>query len=195
MKILLASLCTGIALVAAPIAQVTVADAGHPLKSDGTYYVGPYDLRIGTRTAAALCIDVEDQSKVGAHWAAAISNLSGSLAATYQPGELVKYEEEAYLFTLITRPGADRIGLQHAAWALLDLNFAADPTAKKWVIEASKEYRTIDLAGFAIVSEVAGYKGARMQEFLTAAVPEPSLINFFGGLIAIGLVLLGKRRG
>ena len=91
--------------------------------------------------------------------------------------------------------GADRIGLQHAAWALLDPDFAADGTAQKWIIEASKEFGTVDLAGFAIVSEVAGYKGARKQEFLTAASPEPFFINFFGGLIAIGLVLLGRRRG
>ncbi len=91
--------------------------------------------------------------------------------------------------------GADRIGLQHAAWALLDPDFAADGTAQKWIVEASEEYGTVDLAGFAIVSEVAGCKGARRQEFLTAALPEPFFINFFGGLIAIGLVLLGRRRG
>ena len=194
MKIFPAFLCMATALVATPIAPVVLVDAGH-LKNDGAYYVGPYDIRIDGRSVAALCIDFEDESKVGERWSASVSNLSGSLSATYHPGDRLKYEEEAYLFTLITKPGADRIGLQHAAWALLDPGFATDRTAQKWIIEASKEYGTVDLAGFSIVSEVAGYKGARRQEFLTAASPEPFFINFFGGLIAIGLVLLGRRRG
>jgi hypothetical protein len=39
---------------------VKLVDAGHPPFSDGSYYVGPYDLLINGQTVAALCIDFAD---------------------------------------------------------------------------------------------------------------------------------------
>jgi hypothetical protein len=48
-------------LCASPITTtVKLVDAGHPPLSDGSYYVGPYDLLINGQTVAALCIDFAD---------------------------------------------------------------------------------------------------------------------------------------
>ncbi len=194
-KLIPALLFTGMALVAAPITRVTLIDAGSPLVNDGAYFVGPYTLGVDGRNVPVLCTDLNDQSALGDQWNAYTTPLGGDLSDTYHPGAFLQYEEEAYLYTLLMEPGADRIGLQHAAWAITDEAYQIDQTAESWVSEARQNARKIDAGKFEIISEVDGIQGSRSQEFLTAIVPESSLVNLFAGLLAIGLALLGKKRG
>ncbi len=188
-------LAMGAALTAAPITRVTLVDAGRPVLSDRTYDVGPYDLRIGGWVEPVLCIDVDDTDKIGAQWTAVVSNLSGDLRGTYHPLDRDEYAEEAYLFSLITKAGADRIDLQHAAWAITDSGYRANAAAEVFVRAAETNAWRVDLGRFEVISEAPGYKGAREQEFLGAAAPEPFWSDLLAGLIGVGLSLLGKKRG
>ena len=196
MKLFVCFFLTCAALFAALLTHVTLADAGRPLMDDGTDYVGPYTLSLSDRNVAALCIDFTDDVQVGDRWAAYVSPLEGSLADTYHPDKRLAYEEEAYLYTLIIEPGADRINLQHAAWSLTDSDYESDAAATRWVLQAQQDYRTIDFAKFAVISEAPGETGPRSQEFVAMTETlEPSCINFMAGLMAISLALLGRKRG
>ena len=194
MKTLSLFLFFATALAATPIERVRLVDAGHPPKSDGSQYVGPYTLRIDGHDVPVLCIDYRDQTKPGEEWSAYVTNLQGDLRNTYHPNKLIQYEEAAYLFTLITEPGADRVAIQHAAWALFDGSYRTDKAAEQILAQAKREYTKVDWRRFAVVSQIAT-RGAREQEFIMqVSVPEPALVNLLGGLMAIGLALAGRRR-
>jgi hypothetical protein len=183
-------------LFAAPLTRVALVDAGHPIMDDGSAYVGPYTLNLIGRNVPALCIDFADKVGVGEQWVAYVSSLKGSLADIYHPEKPLAYEEEAYLYTLIMQPGADRVDLQHAAWSITDASYQANAAAEHWVSQAQQDYNTIDLTKFVVISQAPGQTGARSQEFVAMApVAEPSWVNLMAGLIAIGLALIGRKRG
>jgi hypothetical protein len=172
-------------LCASPITTtVKLVDVGHPALSDSHYYVGPYDLLINGQTVAALCIDFSDHTSPGDRWTAYVSDVGGDISHTYHPTFGVKYEEEAYLFSLITQPGADRKDIQHAAWAITG-GFTANSAAQYYVDLAKANYSTLDLAGYEIVSGINSYN--HEQEFLIhrdPVAPEPASLGLFG----LGLV-------
>ncbi len=181
---------------AAPLTRVTLVDPGNPSMDDGSYYVGPYTLNVDGRNVAALCIDFSDDVQVGDHWTAYVSSLRGDLADTYHPDEPLEYEEEAYIYTRIIQPEADRVDLQHAAWSITDRDYQPDAAAERWVSQAQRGYQIIDMTNFVIVSGAPGQKGSRSQEFITLSqAAEPSCIDLMAGLTAIGLALLGRKRG
>jgi hypothetical protein len=97
----------------------------------------------------------------------------------------VQYKEEAYLFSLITQPGADRIDIQHAAWAITG-GFTANSAAQHYIDLAAANYSTFNLAGYEIVSGINSAN--HQQEFLIhnndPVAPEPASL----GLLGLGLV-------
>ncbi len=195
MKLLACFLLAGAALFAAPLTRVALVDAGRPLIDDGSDYVGPYTLDLNGRNLPVLCIDFADDVEPGEQWAAYVSPLEGSLADTYHADELLQYEEEAYLYTLILQPGADRVSLQHAAWSITDPGYKPEAAAERWVLQAQQEYQTVDPSKFVIISEAPGQKGSRFQEFVTISqTAEPSCLNLLAGLTAIVVALLGRKR-
>ena len=175
-------LATGL-LCASPISTtVKLVDAGHPPLSDGHYYVGPYDLLINGQTVAALCIDFSDRSNIGQSWTAYLSDVGGDISHTYHPTFDVKYQEEAYLYSLITQPGADRKDIQHAAWAITG-GYWANSAAQSYIDLATANYDTLDLAGYQIVSGINWDN--HEQEFLIytppcPTAPEPASLGLFG---------------
>ncbi len=196
MKVLITLLLAGSVLLGAPISRVTLLDAGVPPVYDGANYVGPYTIQLNGRDVPVLCIDFADDSSVGDQWDAYVNPLEASLTKTYHPLALVKYEEEAYLYSMSLRPDADRIGIQHAAWAIFDQGYAADSDAERWIEQAQENYGTVKPGNFEILSGVRSHAGSRKQEFLTETViPEPTLLELLAGLATIGLALLGRRRG
>jgi hypothetical protein len=168
-------------LCASPISTtVKLVDAGHPLLDDGHYYVGPYDLLINGQTVAALCVDFSDHTSTGESWTAYLSQVGGDISKTYHSSFGVQYEEEAYLFSLITQPGADRIDIQHAAWAITG-GYTANSAAQHYVDLAAANYSTLNLAGYEIVSGI-NYDNHE-QEFLihtAPSAPEPASLGLFG---------------
>jgi hypothetical protein len=162
--------------------------------NDGSYYVGPYTLSLGGQNVAALCVDFSDDSQPSTSWSANITRLSSAASAvpglsrTYLGNTgLKQYEEAAYLFSLITQPGADRIDIQHAVWSITNPDlFHADDAAQLFVDMADANYGSINPNYFSLVSDVNICDG-RNQEFMIASAPEPSALL----LLAAGLVLFG----
>jgi hypothetical protein len=174
-------------LCASPITTtVKLVDAGQPKLSDGQYYVGPYDLLINGQTVAALCIDFSDHTSRGTSWTAYLSDVGGDISHTYHPTYDVQYKEVAYLFSLITQPGADRIHIQHAAWAIMGgYTVGSHSTSHDFIELAEDNYSTLNLAGYEIVSGINSYN--HQQEFLIhkdPVAPEPASLGLFG----LGLV-------
>lgn len=180
---------------ATPLAQVKLIDSGSPLLSSGGTYVGPYKLKVNDRLLNVLCIDLADESRPGAHWSAYLSSLPGQLDQTYHPDEIIQYKEEAYLYSLIVQPGADRVALQGAAWAILDAAYKPSRAAKVWMALAARNYADIDLNGFTIISDSQRHSEKRNQEFITMLdVPEPGLLSVLVGLMLTTVALVGRRR-
>jgi hypothetical protein len=207
MKLFSTFLIAAAALTAAPITQVKLVNAGSPVDTvsrvtiDGvTKYnvdIGPYTLSINGANTAAMCIDFFDDSNVGDVWNASVTQVgSSNLSNTYHPSYGQEYEEEAYIFSQITKSGADRTGLQEAAWDIMA--YGITNSSYKYLIgdnsyidAALADYNKINLSGFEIISDtVAGCE----QEFIVDA-PEPgSLLLLSAGLLAAFGAAMWRRR-
>lgn len=187
-------------LSATPIQTVSadVVNAGTKLVDSNGYYVGPYTLNVNGTNYAALCVDFQDVATLGQTYSAYESQLNGSLADTYHPTWSTQYKEEAYLMSLILQPGADRIDIQHAAWAITDSSYHANSAAQAFINLAVANYSTLDLSKFDIISGTS--QGCnRAQEFIidpsaNVATPEPASMLLMGGGLAIAGLLRRKSK-
>lgn len=187
------------ALLSASQVSVRLVNAGDGT-NDGHYYVGPYTLSINNGSnIAAVCIDPFHESNPGDHWTANLTPLSAASSAvpglsnTYLGNAgLKQYEEEAYLFSLITAPGVTKAGrksIQHAMWDITDPGFVNDASAQPYLDLASDNYESINPNYFTIVSDVNHCN----QEFMISSAPEPATFALMG-LAAVGLGLARLRR-
>lgn len=155
-------------------------------------YIGPYTLSInGGANTLAMCIDFSIASTVGSSYTGYETNIASNsnLSNTYGESSTI-YEEEAYLFSQIIQPGADRLAIQEAAWDITadsitsDLNFftyfgyeIGSTTVAGYINDAVDNYSSMSNAGYAVISDAV--KGNE-QEFIvsapaaTSVTPEPS---------------------
>jgi len=194
---------TGI-VSATPITTVTAellaAGPTDPnLKDSQGYLVGPYTLSVNGKSYLTMCVDVDDWSYVGTSYSAYETPLSGgNLSDTYHPGDSVQYAEEAYLLTLLLKPGSDRTDIQDAAWSITDSSFKIGSAAQAYVKQAVANYASLNLSGFDLISGVNQGTG-RSQEFLidpgpaAVATPEPATVFLLGGGLALA-GLVGRRK-
>jgi PEP-CTERM motif len=203
MKSILTFFMFGALLSAAPV-DVTLLNAGNPvLKDSQGINVGPYMLSVNGTKYAALCVDDQDWSKLNTPWLANLTTIgSSNLGTTYHPGEGIEYQENAYLYSLITQAsGTDRINIQHAAWdiinysitsstSLVGLNLFAGDSA--YINQTTHNYNTsgLNFANFEIVSAVDSCY--RQQEFIIANCDAPEPASF--ALLGAGLLMAGASR-
>jgi len=199
-KLILSFLLAGAVLSASPItASINVVNPGQPVEKDSNGHdVGPYTLNVNGTNVQALCVDDTDWAPTS--WTANVTNLgSGNLSATYHPGDLQEYEEDAWIFTQITQSGANRVALQDAAWDIIDdsiTNVSQIPNVLLGtavgtdIANAISDYGSVDMSDFEILSGTDPSAQGRPQEFIVAATPEPASFALLGA----GLLLAGAFR-
>lgn len=217
-------------LAASPVQTTTAV-----YLSSANSVFSPYTMSIYGKTTPALCIDIDDSSNVGPQyaWNAYVTNVSASnLSHTYQGSidesknyqtSRTEYEEEAYIFSQITKPGISgdaQADLQVAAWYITapkfsdDLNtFITDSNAAKnsyWeqqpyyqdflniktdYLDAVASVGNMNYSYYQIVSDQNIDNCNRNQEFMIDATPEPATYALFGlALIITGAVRQLARR-
>jgi len=196
-KSILSFFLFGAILSAAPI-SVSLVSGG-----TGGSQIGPYTLDVNGTNVFAMCMDDFKTSYIGSQhgWSANVTNVSGSdFSKTYlgTGGSSVGgyaftsqqiYAGEAYIFSELIKPGADRTDLQQAAWAIMDPNTlsGANQTVQNILLDAAQNSPNFNTKGFQIISDVKDCN----QEFMTeSAAPEPASFALMGG----GLVLAGAAR-
>ncbi len=208
-KSILSFLMFGAVLSAAPV-SVTFVNPGNPLVVSNGVYVGPYTLTVNGVTTPAMCVDDFLEVHDGDKWSANETLVNSSnFSNTYlgNGGKTIEgtnysssdiYKAEAYLFSLITKPGADRSDIQEAAWAIMDTNTlnnvfnTNDTGVENYVYAAANNYSSFDASGYRIISQ-AGVQCE--QEFMVASAPEPASFALFGGaLLLAGAARFGRRR-
>jgi hypothetical protein len=205
----------GAILSAAPV-NVTMVDAGNPVKAVNGVDVGPYDLTINGVKYQAMCMDDFLTSNVGSTWSANVTAVSGtSFSNTYlgqsnfpndigwlPPSYTDKqiYSMEAYLFNQLVQPNANRGNIQQAAWDIMDAGAYWGDSKNSSIMavlnDALKNYSTFDTNGYQIVRDVNG-SDCRNQEFMihTSATPEPATFALMGGgLFAAGTLRFFRRK-
>lgn len=203
-NIILTLFLFGAVLSATPV-NVTLLNAGNgAIDSTGQYYVGPYTLAINGVATPGMCMDDFVENNIGDKWSAnlTVAN-STNLSATYlgtSGTEMINghlytssqiYTQEAYLFSLIIKPGADQADIQEAAWVLMDPSnptYSSNPGVQKYLTAAADNAPSFDASDYVIVSDVKKF-GA--QEFMIdTPAPEPVSIALLGG----GLLIIGTTR-
>ncbi len=209
-KSILSLFLFGAVLSAAPV-NVVLLNAGSPLAVNptGRFYVGPYTLTLNGTATPAMCVDDFIDNNIGDKWQANVTSAAGSdFSNTYlgNDGETVDgqsyssgqiYQAEAYLFSLITQPGADRGDIQEAAWAIMDSNtftnfYNKNTAVTNYLLDAYNNAPSFDANGYSIISDV---NLDCKQEFIVANAPEPASFALFGGgLLAAGAARFFRRR-
>jgi hypothetical protein len=176
---------------------------------------GPYTLSVNGQNVLGMCLDdflnVSNNTWTANVTLANSSNLSntilGNQTVSYNGHTLTSsqtYGMEAYLFSEIVQPNADRADLQLAAWSLMDSDTMYD------VFHDHHSYDTTaqnDLLGAynAILNPNSGFNPANYeiltdtskfgsQEFIVAS-PEPSTYLLLGSGLLLAGIMRFRRKG
>ncbi|MFL6353495.1 MAG: PEP-CTERM sorting domain-containing protein [Bryobacteraceae bacterium] len=191
------------ALLSAGTVDVTLLNYGNPAVKDSQgIYVGPYTLSVNGMNYTALCVDNKDWSALNTPWFANLTSVgSSNLTDTYNASKGIEYQEDAYLYTLITQAsGATRINIQHAAWDIINYSITSSTSLSglnlfsgdaAYINQATQNYNTsgLNFANFEIVSSASCY---RDQEFIIAKCDAPEPASF--ALLGAGLLMAGASR-
>lgn len=209
-KVLVSLLCSAAFAAASPVSvSVSLVNAGTPAITDSSNdFVGPYTLKIGNQNVPAMCMD--DFYVTSGSWSADLTPVNSSnLGNTYLGNKTYKvdgqsmssaqiYEVEAYLYSEIVQPHADRVDLQDAAWTFMDDVTGHTAHSNSSVVNtdiqtALANYASLNTSDFEIVSEVDPGRSPE-QEFIVAT-PEPASAGLLGGaLLVLGLIGIRAKR-
>jgi len=204
-KTIFSLLIFGAILSASPI-PVTFVSA--------TSDIGPYTLNVNGQNVQAMCMDDFLHVSANETWNANVTAVNSTdFSNTYFGNQTVSaygytltsaniYTMEAYLFSQITQPNADRTDIQQAAWAIMDQNtlnnvINSGNTAVENVLgQALANYSSFDASSYEILSDTTTGSDAA-QEFMTqgSAAPEPATFALFGlGFVAAGATRFLRKK-
>ena len=204
-------------LTAAPV-NVTFVDAGNPLVHYNGEPAGPYTVNVNGVSTPAICMDDFLYVGFGDTWTANTTAVNSSnfsqtylgsgdlgntsrtiLGQTYNTSQV--YTAEAYLFSQLTQPKADRGPIQYAAWAIMDPQMLSSilqsqDTAVETYVRMALDNLSFNTGGFTILSQTGYYNGyTYKQEFMVASTPEPASVVLLGtGLLIAGISRFLRRR-
>ena len=154
-----------------------------------------------------MCVDDFIDNNIGDHWTANKTAANSSdFSNTYlgNSGKAIEgqfftsaqiYNAEAYLFSLIIKPGADQANIQEAAWFIMDPTnptYANNGGVQNYLMAAYNNSPSFNSSEFSIISNVN--KGCK-QEFMVASAPEPASFAMLGGaLLAAGAARFARRK-
>jgi hypothetical protein len=178
-------------------------------------YVGPYRGTLisepGSPMIDLYCVDYYNSIRFGQTYTANVSNLAGSLANTRwgqtfsNPADArMRYQMAAWLSTQFASHTSNNNaawgGIHAAIWNIFTPGaggWSAVAAAQPWLLLARQNYASIDLRGWAAVTDVrtVGGRGG-VQEFLTPVnvTPEPATMLMLGtGLVALVGAMYRRR--
>ena len=209
-KAILFSLLVGCSLASANTVQMSFVSANPVVVVPGMGgdEAGPYTMNVNGQLVPAMCMD--DFRGVSGTWTAWVTPIGSSdLSHTVLGSNLTlnedgysftgvqAYEMEAYIFSEIVQPKADRANLQLAAWALMDpttmSNVSQNKDVQKDIAGAynaiTNPHSRFNSGGYEILSDIRGTN----QEFIVAT-PEPSMFFLMGaGLVFAGAIRFSRR--
>lgn len=203
---------------AADTINVKLVNAGNPVdiassvtikgQTKSNVYIGPYTLSLNGQNVLAMCIDFGIDSYVGDTYTAygttvGSSNLSNTYASSYPAAQAGKYyEEQAYLYSLIVQPNADRLAIQEAAWnitayGITDSSYTSQGLANNSYINDALANAGNMAGTYQIISDTTKFGE---QEFIVdppsaaAVTPEPSSFMLMFAPALAGVEALRRKR-
>jgi hypothetical protein len=161
--------------------------------TNGTDYVGPYNLTVNNIPISGPCISFFDDVYNGEVWEATevpITNFSGS--------EFIQLEEASWLNTQFAIQPNQTIAIQQAIWIIFNTpstSFSEDILeTNNFVLQSELNYDTINLSAFQILVPLEGsefpLEDGIPQTYLLQVTPEPTFL-MVGGL---ALLVFFKRK-
>jgi hypothetical protein len=188
-KLLAMALLVGTICLNAETIQVTFN--GTTGVNNGSDYVLPYFLTVGSLDISADCYDLFNEITTGESWMANIDTLgeaasSGMFSA--DRGALQGYELIGVLSTLLTPTPQSQIDIQQDMWNVFDQGaFATTASMASYLWTASSEIPTFNFGSVEYIEPVAG---SGTQAFVASSnAPEPTSLFLLGaGLLALSLM-------
>ena len=152
--------------------------------TDGSVYVGPYDLTVDGLPIKATCFTYDLHVGPPYEWPADVVTMGA-----FSGNELTKLEEAAWLVEQFAA-STDWAGIHHGIWDIFGAGFT-DPDSLGWMTAAEVHYGTVDPSQWDVVVPV---NSEEAQHFLERVVPEPGNGEavFIGILVGLGVYGIGK---
>ena len=161
--------------------------------NDGQYYVGALTASLNGQAipGGITCLDTGHESYLGTSWSVAVHTLRDVSGTMF--GDLIKYEEAAWLLSQFAGNPGQVAQIQHAVWDLFHPGYSGD--TETWLTQA-QGINPADYSYASVTIYTPIEAGIGNQEFMSGGaskVPLPATWLLLGsGLLGM---MIAKKRG
>ena len=158
--------------------------------NDGQYYVGPLTASLNGQAipGGITCLDTGHESYLGTSWSVAVHTLRDVSGTMF--GDLIKYEEAAWLLSQFAGNPGQVAQIQHAVWDLFHPGYSGD--TETWLTQA-QGINPADYSFASVTIYTTIEAGIGNQEFMSGgAVPVP--LPATAWLLGAGLIGIWRTR-